>query len=234
MLGSRATNAAGESAFDRRTENLKALTRDEVVQSRGQGEGRVLLDGHRLHRRNARNIHATHQCGSATGHKIDWGVVAIIQAPVTHQTLRVRSQRRIGLGNEFCRGHSPVPNPNLVDYAVESCVRPIAFADIAVLTTHRSWTVHGCRTHQATIKVQESSATAMHGRHVGPSVERQSFIGGQSITHTRSNDIEQGPTTGSLGEGQQDVIHARPVTEVEDAAVVLKAARINPTLDGEV
>jgi hypothetical protein len=74
----------------------------------------------------------------------------------------------------------------------------------------------------------------MHGRHVGPSVERQSFIGGQSSTHTRSNDIEQGPTTGSLGEGQQDVIHARPVTEVEDAAVALKAARINPTLDSEV
>ena len=74
----------------------------------------------------------------------------------------------------------------------------------------------------------------MHGCHVGPSVERQSFIGGQSIARASPDYIKTGPTTGSLGEGQHDVIHARPVTEVEDAAPTLKAARVDPTLDGEV
>ena len=94
--------------------------------------------------------------------------------------------------------------------------------------------MHGSGTDQATIKVQEGSATAMHGRHVGPPVERQSFIGGQCISHSRPKDKEHGPSTGSLGEGQKNVIGARPVAEVEDAAPSLEAAWINPTLDGEV
>ena len=234
LLGSGATNAAGESTFDRRTEDLEGLPRNEVVQSRSHGESRVLLDSHRLYRGNTRNIHATHQCGSATGHEVDRGIVAIIQAPVTHQSGRVGGQGRIGLGNEFRRGHGPIPNADLIDHAVETAVRPIALADVAELTTDRSRTVHGHRADQATIKVQERSPTAMHRRHVSPSVQRQCFIGSQGVTHTSSDDPQLRPATSTLGQCKVDIVHARSVAEVEDTTPTLEAPRIHPAFNGEV
>ena len=138
------------------------------------------------------------------------------------------------MGNEFCRGHGPVPNPNLVDHTVESTVPPIAFADVAELTTHRCRTMHGCGTDQATIKVQESGATAMHRGHVGPPVQRKSLVGCQTIAHASPIYRQIRPSTVSLGESEKNIVHARTVAEVKDSAPTLEAARINPTLDGEV
>jgi len=210
------------------------MTRNEFIEGRAYRQSGVLLDGHRFDRGNAWNINATDQGGPCAGHQIDWGIVTIIQAPITHQASRVGGQGRIGLCNEFGCGQGAIPNPDLIHHAVEPTFRPVALANVAEPTTDRCRTVHSLRADQTTIKVQERSPTAMHRCHVSPSVQRQRLTGGQTIGHSSPMNPQMGPATAALGECQNNIVRARSVAEVQDTAPVFEAPRINPTFDGEI